>query len=402
MLDRIRNLDGRLASCLLCLVGAPDRPSNGEAGGNIDQAGLQLELAYTGEVWRNANGGLRTGTRYLDNVDVIGSWIPDADVGFLSDSEFRLHVLGNNSQRLTQELVGDLQSVSNIDAPRTLRLYEAWFETEFGSRDGQSWRIGIYDLNSEFDVIESAAAFLNGSHGIGADFGQSGSNGPSIFPITGLALRVEVPLSEEITARWAVLDAVPGDPRDPRSHSFDIDEGALLVAELDAALTGGTRATMGTWMYTHDAKTLLPADTQSAPERAKATGAYLGLDAPLDDDERLNAFLRLGIASEDVHEISRYAGLGIGWQPPGSIASMIGIAIAHARTSDIYRSLLLDSGHAASHAETSIELTAQFRLAANLMLQPDVQYVVDPGANKTIDDALVVGLRVQWSRTWPN
>jgi porin len=56
-------------------------------------------------------------------------------------------------------------------------------------------KIGLYDLNSEFDVIEAAALFLNPSHGIGPDFAQSGRNGPSIFPVTSLAIRGEYRLA---------------------------------------------------------------------------------------------------------------------------------------------------------------------------------------------------------------
>jgi porin len=77
-------------------------------------------------------------------------------------------------------------------------------------------------LNSEFDAIESAKLFVNPSHGIGADFAQTGLNGPSIFPFAGLAVRLRAergPFSVQVAA----LDAVPGDP-DRRTHSgIDLD-----------------------------------------------------------------------------------------------------------------------------------------------------------------------------------
>ena len=71
-----------------------------------------------------------------------------------------------------------------------MKLYEAWFEqTLFDDR--LSFKAGLYDLNTEFDVVETAGLFINSSHGIGPDFSQSGVNGPSIFPTTSLGIRVK-------------------------------------------------------------------------------------------------------------------------------------------------------------------------------------------------------------------
>ena len=99
--------------------------------------------------------------------------------------------LYNNGSTLenSDELVGDLQVISNIDASHAWRVFEFWYE--FGEGPW-SVRTGLYDLNSEFDVNETGGLFLNSSHGMGPDFSQTGENGPSIFPgfVTGIARRV--------------------------------------------------------------------------------------------------------------------------------------------------------------------------------------------------------------------
>ena len=62
------------------------------------------------------------------------------------------YILGNHGGALSEQ-VGDLQGLSNIEAPATVKLYEAWFEqTLFDDR--LSFKAGLYDLNTEFDVIE--------------------------------------------------------------------------------------------------------------------------------------------------------------------------------------------------------------------------------------------------------
>src|SRR3546814_14116465 len=92
-----------------------------------------------------------------------------------------------NNGRSISDLAGDVQAVSNIETGvRALRLYEAWIDQKIG--DAASVRIGLYDLNSEFDALDTAGFFVSSTHGIGTDFAQSGRNGPPLFPATSLEL----------------------------------------------------------------------------------------------------------------------------------------------------------------------------------------------------------------------
>src|SRR5690606_31578386 len=129
-------------------------------------------------------------------------------------------------------------------------LYEAWIDQRLWD-DRVSLRAGLYDLNSEFDAIDPAALFVNSAHGIGTDFGQTGENGPSIFPNTSLALRIEAQLSDNWLVRAAVLDGVPGDPNHPKRTTIKLGngDGALMVGEINYA-QGNFRAGLGTWGYT--------------------------------------------------------------------------------------------------------------------------------------------------------
>jgi porin len=159
----------------------------------------EFELVYFGDVLTNVSGGIETGTRYLDNLDLtLEIDVPEA-LGTGSGTFF-VHGLYNNGGTFSDELVGDLQIVSNIEAEEAWRIFELWYEM-----GGDTWsvRTGLYDLNSEFDVNETGSLFLHSSHGTGADLGQTGENGPSIFPVSSLALRGEVRL-DTFSARVAV------------------------------------------------------------------------------------------------------------------------------------------------------------------------------------------------------
>src|SRR4029079_15821498 len=92
-----------------------------------------------------------------------------------------LYGLYNNSNSISEK-VGDLQGISNIETGvEALRLTEAWIDQTFAEGHG-SVRGGLYRVDGEFDAGEVRALFLHPSHGTGAEFGQTGQNGPSIFP----------------------------------------------------------------------------------------------------------------------------------------------------------------------------------------------------------------------------
>ena len=54
-----------------------------------------------------------------------------------------------------------------------------------------------------------------------------------------------------------------------------------------------------------------------------------------------------------------------------------------------------DAGAATTAAETALELTWRVPLREHVVLQPDLQYVIDPDTDPTIDDAFVAMLRVE-------
>ena len=174
-------------------------------GKNERLKGLALAATYTSEFMSNLSGGLRRGTGTLDNFDLTVSVDAEELLGWKGASLF-LYGLGNHGGS-PSEHAGDLQTASNIDAPNAWKLYEAWLEQRwFGEK--LSLRAGLYDLNSEFDALQTAGLFLNSSHGIGPEISQTGRNGPSIFPTTSLGVRAKTQVAGACYAQMVVLDGV--------------------------------------------------------------------------------------------------------------------------------------------------------------------------------------------------
>jgi porin len=339
---------------------------------------------YTGEWWRNQDGGLDTGTRYLDNLDVTLSI--DAERAFgLPGVEFFLYGLYNNGQSFGGELTGDMHGVSNIETGvQAARLYEAWADWRFGADRRQSLRFGLYDLNSEFDNTESGGLFINSAHGVGSELADSGRNGPSIFPVTSLALRWRADF-EHWSVLAAAFDGVPGDPDHPKRTTirFDEGDGALLIGEVQRRGERVKKAAIGVWHYTADFPDVEDRDANGDPVmRSGNSGVYGLIDVRLlgdvaAPDRQLTGFLRIGIADDDVSSIERYIGAGLTWRG-------IGLAYAHV--------------HAIAPArgnEDNLELTWRVAVTDWLTLQPDLQYIINPGLEPGSDHALAFGLRFE-------
>ena len=365
---------------------------------------VDLSVVYTADVWSNVRGGTRRGARYLDNLDV--TLVVDAERAFgWHGATLFAYGLYNNGTRFSEDLVGDAQGISNIETGvRAARLYEVWIEQRFAS-DRASLKFGLYDLNSEFDAIESAALFLNPSHGIGPDFSQSGRNGPSIFPTTSLALRGELKVTQNWLVRAAILDGEPGDPDRPKRTAIKLGkgDGALSVVELNY-LDNDTKAGVGYWRYTGRFENLRVTQPIAEPiERNGNDGFYILVERRLmreetDDPQGLAGWVRLGFANDTLNAVERYFGGGLTYTGPfaGRNKDQVGIAVGTVEFGDPFRRGLLLEGDRVGAREVIVEATYRAPVTRWLTLQPDLQYVINPGGRPSQDNALILGLRAEF------
>ena len=344
---------------------------------------ISFDGNLTAEVSSNVSGGLKRKTGFLGNLDLVFDIDPEKG-GWWENGHFKVYFLGDAGDKPT-EYVGDLQGTSNIEAPDAFRLFEFWYEHAFWDRK-LALLGGLYDLNSEFDVLEYAGLFLNSSFGIGVDISQVG---PSIFPLSALAVRGRFVGDRGVYLMAAAFDGVPGDPDEPDRTAIilDRDDGIFLCTEAGQVHGSPAEANyykvgLGGWFRTTDF------EDYSGELRRSNGGVYSLAEASL--TERIGIFFQLGFASDDRNQIGSYIGAGVNGHPVFCADDELGFAVAHARNADRYMHL----NNLADRAETVLELTYSFPLSDSLSLQPDLQYVVHPSMDKTLDNAVVLGMRI--------
>jgi porin len=395
-----------LAVSLLALA-ALGRTAHAQDGAD-DATGLSLGIGYTGDLRRNTTGGIAVGTAYSDLLDLGATWSTDnlfAGTGFTTNLSI-MHIGGDH---ISGDFVGDLHGVNNIEAPDAWHLYEFWSEFSFGGRANTSLRVGVLDLNADFDTPVTSGLFVGSPHGIGTELSQTGGNGPAVWPVTGLGIRLAGQFSEALHWRVGAFEGTPGDDDETSFAAFDMarGEGSLLIGEMEYMNDRVNKISLGLWSYTADFERLDAELTTGAASQDGNRGVYALVDLPLANvgPARIDGSLRLGIADGRFNPVDEYVGATVVVSHPieSRPDDAFGLAVAYGRTGDIYRRVQALAGIPAASAETSFELTYRAPVTGWLALLPSVQFVRNPGADLAMRDAWVVGLRFELSheKSWP-
>lgn len=295
-----------------------------------------------------------------------------------------------------------MHAPSNLANIPTGKLLEAWIEREF--MEGRLALLGgLYAVDSEFDVKETAGVFMNGGFGTGLDLSETGLNGPCAYPTTCLGVRARYQPDDTRYFQFAMLDGVAGDPDQPHGTQVELgaDDGLLFLGEAGYRAGGDAgrflRAAVGAWHYTTDFARLLPTGEKSGTQ-----GAYALVEGNLYREpgqfiQGLSGFLRVGLADDAVNPIARYAGAGLAYTGflPSRPGDVLGLGLSVACNGDDFRDAQAQAGAPVDRAETTLELSYWMPLLPWFSLQLDAQYIRNPSTDPALDDAILFGLRYQ-------
>jgi porin len=267
---------------------------------------IQPSLVYDGSAFADLSGGLRTGSTYLGLLRFRLTLQKDATSAFVE-------VL-NKHGGFPSDFAGDAQGVSSLVARNESRVEEIWIQQNF--LDAQlSVLIGRYDLNSEFDRLQSAGLFLNSSFGVGPEFSQSGRNGPSIYPNTRTAVRIGYRPVKNLVFRAAAFDdMILGEVAllsRPSSREMPHDI-RFRLGRMSGLPPYEAKLAVGAWHYTTD---------------QHSSGIYVIGDRTLYNT--VSAFGQIGIGDARTEQFSRYFGTGVVMSRG---QNELGLAVAAART----------------------------------------------------------------------
>jgi porin len=381
----------------------------------LEGQGVTFTFSYTNDFLANASGGIKTG------AVGIGIFQPHVDLdlqkllGWEGD-KIHIHGLITHGPLFSANYLGNILAVSNFEAGPVARLYALWYEHN-APDDRWSVRAGLMLADSQFLQSETAANFLN--NGISWPTFLAGNlpaSGPA-YPLPAPGIRVRVKPRDDLQFQAAVFSGDPsgGDGSNqpaplPTGTVFSFRGGAFVIGEASYLANQGKDAKglpgtyrIGAWYATSslffdqrfDNTGLSLANPQSTGIPLKHTGdggVYGVIDqtlyrVPGTDDQGLSAFLRAGGVPNDRNLINFYADGGLLYKGlvPGRPDDKVGVAFAHARIGDNARGLDADTGlfgnffFPVRSSETMIEMMYQTQPKPWWTLQPELQYIIQPG-----------------------
>ncbi|HUZ72295.1 MAG TPA: carbohydrate porin [Stellaceae bacterium] len=410
----------------------------------LGRYGMSVNLQETSEVLGNVTGGARQGFDY-DGLTQMALQLDTQRAFGWQGGTFNASALQIHGRSLSADNLLTLQTASGIEADRATRLWELWYQQEFPLEDRLDLKIGQQSLDQEFMVSQNALLFVNTMFGWPMLPSADMPGGGPAYPLSALGLRVRAHPADSLTLLAGVFNGSParnniGDlqQQNPSGTSFPLNGGALAIAEVQFAHPSpGTKAganpprplagvyRFGLWYDTEDFADLAVDNTGRSLANPASTGIpqghrgdyafYAVADQAVwqdatEPDRTLNVFVRaMGSPLADRNLIDFSLNAGITFHEPflHRADDSVGVGMGYAHVSGRVAALDRDTASFTGaftpvrSGETFIEVTYQYQVTPWWQLQPDFQYVFNPGggvanpnaSEQQVQNEAVIGLR---------
>jgi len=385
-------------------VAGPSQPANTpDPLQHLKDIGFTPFLNYNGEEFANFSGGVGRGGNY-EGLLKLGMTVDMEKVVKWTGGSMYFAVLYPHGLGITNEYVHDYNVLSNIDAYDSWRLFEAWVQQDVADHR-LSLRVGQLTTDSNFFVSDNGELYINSAYGA---LGTALHNIVTpIYPVAspGVWLKVS-PVPAWYFQAMVVSDdpgAQDGNNKHGLRYNFGGNTNALIFVEAVYQRTGTEDAPVLEGKYKvggyYDTG-LFPDNRGGAAHRGNSAWwvvvdqqLYRESLKPKETFRGLSAFGRVTSAPDAYNPVSFYfdAGLNYTGLIPGHDKDILGIAISYERLSSELRQANGDP--VPSHREHVIEGTYLWTLNDHFAVQPDIQYIINPGGVGATPNALVGGLR---------
>jgi porin len=435
------------ALCTLCAAPALAQSAGlaGDMGGlrtELGKYGMTLYFTDSETLLSDPAGGVKQGAT-LQGV-TTGTMEIDTGKAFgLQGGTFHITALQIHGRSFSPYYLDDLQAANGNEAEAATRLWELWYDQAFdyGRAD---LKLGQQSIDNEFILSKYSSLFVNTMAGWPLVPSDDLYGGGPAYPLAALGARIQIKPSDNTAILAGVFDDNPGggafsddaQALDNNGAKFNLNTGALFIAELQYAVNepapgqlvpadqpppSGLPGTykIGFWYDTGafpdqrfgtDGLSLASPDSDGDPKIHPGNDSFYGVadqtvwQSAADNARSLNLFGRIMVAPEDQNlvDFSFNGGVTLAAPLPGRDNDQAGIDLGIGHVSRRAAGLDRDQGHVVRGVETLLELTYQAQITPWLQLQPDLQYIVDPGAGvlnpdddtQRLHNELVAGLRV--------
>ncbi|MGE4480774.1 carbohydrate porin [Acidocella sp.] len=413
---------GASLCALLTALAAPAMAQDDANTGLLgDMGGLRTALAAYGvsigindaeNLLGNVSGGVKTGA----TMQGVTTMTLDVDTGKafgIQGGTFHVSALQIHGQQLSASYLDNLQAANGDEGENATRLWELWYDQ--ATPDGRfDIKFGQQSIDNEFMVSDYSGLFVNTMAGWPIIPSVDLYGGGPAYPLSSLGVRGQFKPNDHVAILAGVFDDDPGggafdddqQALDPRGGRFNLNNGALWIAEIQYStkmfgLPGTYK--FGGW---YDSATF-PDQLYDYNHRGNYS-LYGVVDqtvwqSPANGSRTLNVFGRIMGAPGDQNyvDFGFNGGVTLTAPLPGRDNDQAGLDFGVAHVSSRAADAIAADGGRRPGTETLIEATYQAQATPWLVLQPDIQYVINPGGgiddpddtSKKLGNELVIGLR---------
>jgi len=409
----------------------------------LDNYGVTLSVNEIAELWGNTTGGTKQRPAFNGVLAMTFTADLEKTIGF-EDGVFTVSGLLIHGHPISMySQLGVFNPTSGFEGMRSTRLFELWYQQGFLDNKIDV-KIGQMDLDSEFLISQYASLFLNASFGWPlAPSVNLYSGGPS-WPLAAPGVRLRYRPSNHWTFMFAATDDNPSghtffnsnDPSSqtvhPGGNNFNLNTGALLIGEMQYVTSfwgakdgkdglpglyklGGYYDTASFPDERYDTRgvSLASPDSNGYPAMRKGNWMLYGIMDQMiwrpdpESPTALGFFARAtgNGGDRNLVDVSVDTGFSLKAPLPGRDNDTFGVGYGMGHVSNRASGLSWDnlyysgSNYPIRGTEHHFELTYQAQLTPWLTLQPDFQYVWNPGGGipnpntgYKIGDILIFGL----------
>jgi len=368
---------GRQYSVAMDAEPAPLTSKLGDFRSRLEDSGLTLQLAYTGEVFRSFKLIPDNTTRYIGLVDLHLD-LDTGKSGLWPDGKFFVYGQNGHGKGFVVNPAGDELPISNIDARDFTQISQFGFEQSFLAEKARI-RLGKQDVNAIFDVNHFGGDFIFPAYTLIPTIPMP------TFPAPALGTSLFVEPTDWLSLGVGIYDGAPKIESLGFDTTFDGKGGYFSVFEVawkpgfgsQNQYAGNYR--IGLWNHSGDFAAT--GDSSNSKVYSDNFGLYLMFEQLVykehhieNDDRGLGVFLQFGWAPSDRNPVWRYIGAGFSykglWKERENDALNVGLNYSWLADND-------PGGNPQTHL-ANIEVFYTAQLTSWLSLQPDIQYYDNP------------------------
>ena len=360
----------------------------------VDIDPFDFGAVIQGGLLQNFRGGIETGFDYMGRVHLTLSFDTEK-ANLWKGGKFFVNGVNAHGGIPTATLIGDFQPISRNEATERTALFEFWYQQTIGNT---SILVGQHDMNSSFGTSGY------GGHSINSAFGMY----PSITPNTGFAFSIyprTMPAiylkheREKFTFQVATYAGASEDFESDRYNvKWNLDDSRFIVGEIHykSEIDGIQKGLYKLGVIHHSGQFSDVTDIAGSATTDAGMGFYLIADHLLIpeseySDQGLGMFFETGFAPGKHNLVDQFWAGGIVYKGLfnkrdkdelffGILNSSINNEISEISSYD-------------EDSRTTLELNYAIKLGSHFTFQPDLQYIVNPGASSLLDNAFLGVLR---------